>query len=85
MRNPPCVRCGEPATILDHRIPHKGNPALFWAEANWQALCQRCHNSKTGRESRALGDDRLGGVGGSENFQGSSGEALAPKIFAKPE
>ena len=43
--NPACRRCTAPATVVDHIMPHKGNPALFWNRANWQPLCQRCHNS----------------------------------------
>lgn len=38
-------RCGEAATVVDHIIPHRGDKALFWNRANWQALCTRCHNS----------------------------------------
>jgi 5-methylcytosine-specific restriction protein A len=34
--------------VVDHVIPHKGDRALFWDEANnWQALCARCHALKT--------------------------------------
>lgn len=34
-----------PATIVDHIKPHRGNPELFWDEANLQSLCKRCHDS----------------------------------------
>jgi 5-methylcytosine-specific restriction protein A len=52
-----CVQCEaagrlEPATVVDHVIPHHGDQALFWAEANWQGLCKRCHDAKTAREGR---------------------------------
>ena len=52
-----CVRCRaagrlEPATVVDHVVPHRGDPALFWDEANWAALCKRCHDAKTAREGR---------------------------------
>jgi len=43
------------ATVVDHIIAHKGNANLFWDESNWQALCKRCHNSKT-----AAADGRWG-------------------------
>lgn len=33
------------ATVVDHKIPHKGDPALFWDESNWQALNKQCHDS----------------------------------------
>jgi 5-methylcytosine-specific restriction protein A len=47
--NPLCVMCGEggrvePASVVDHRTPHRGNQQLFWAESNWQALCRFCHD-----------------------------------------
>ena len=44
--------CGAPATVVDHRTPHRGNEALFWEPANRQALCAHHHNAKTGRETR---------------------------------
>lgn len=47
-----CLRCGKytAATVVDHIIPHRGNNELFWDESNWQSLCKRCHDKKTGRE-----------------------------------
>jgi 5-methylcytosine-specific restriction protein A len=41
--------CGQPTTDVDHRQPHRGNPARFWDLGNLTALCHRCHSSKTGR------------------------------------
>jgi 5-methylcytosine-specific restriction enzyme A len=51
--NPLCVECKKEgiiraATVVDHIIPHRGDPVLFWDESNWQALDATCHNSKTG-------------------------------------
>jgi 5-methylcytosine-specific restriction endonuclease McrA len=48
--HPLCVLCQAigrttPATVLDHRIPHKGSQELFWDRANWMQLCAPCHNS----------------------------------------
>ena len=43
--NPTCRRCGEPATIVDHVRPHKGDWSLFWQRSNWQPLCVPCHSS----------------------------------------
>jgi hypothetical protein len=34
-----------PATVVDHKIPHKGNAELFWDESNWQGLCDNDHNT----------------------------------------
>ena len=41
-----CKRSGKvvKATIVDHIIPHKGNPTLFWDPKNWQPLCKRHHD-----------------------------------------
>jgi 5-methylcytosine-specific restriction enzyme A len=56
-RNPLCVRCQaqeriRAATVVDHVVPHRGDPKLFWDEANWAALCKPCHDAKTAREGR---------------------------------
>ncbi|WP_460274261.1 HNH endonuclease signature motif containing protein [Celeribacter sp. ULVN23_4] len=50
---PVCVRCGAPATVVDHIIPHKGDDRLFWDKTNWQALCKPCHDRQKQREERA--------------------------------
>lgn len=48
-----CAHCDDYATVVDHVIPHRGNPKLFWDQSNWQALCAHCHNSaKQARERR---------------------------------
>lgn len=63
-RNPFCVMCREqgryePATAVDHIIPHKLEQALiakdqvkirnaqklFWDSSNWQGLCNTHHSS----------------------------------------
>ena len=51
--NPLCIKCLErgtlePATVVDHIVPHRGDPLLFWDEKNWQSLCKDCHDHKTG-------------------------------------
>lgn len=56
--HPLCVMCEREnkivaATVVDHKVPHKGDQALFWDTANnWQSLCAAHHNSKTGEENR---------------------------------
>ena len=55
--HPLCVRClgfrrTEPAAVVDHIRPHRGNMALFWDVSNLQSLCARCHNHKTHSEDR---------------------------------
>lgn len=37
------------ATVVDHIEPHRGDPDLFWDWDNLQALCEKCHNRKTGK------------------------------------
>lgn len=48
-----CAREGrcEPATVVDHITPHRGDQALFWNVANWQPLCKAHHDQKTGAGS----------------------------------
>lgn len=43
-----------PATEVDHIQPHRGDPALFWDEDNWQGLCAQCHGLKTSIETRGV-------------------------------
>lgn len=53
--NPLCVSCMAQgrvvaASVVDHIRPHRGNDELFWNPVNWQPLCKRCHDRKTGHE-----------------------------------
>lgn len=41
--------------VVDHIIPHGGNPALFWAEWNLQALSKRQHDEKTATHDGGFG------------------------------
>lgn len=47
-----CLKEGKatPATVVDHIVPHQGDPKLFWDRSNWQALYKRCHDKKTRRD-----------------------------------
>ena len=47
--------------VVDHRIPHRGDQALFWDEHNWQAMAKTCHDRKTAREDGAFGNAGRGG------------------------
>ncbi|MCK9479285.1 MAG: HNH endonuclease [Firmicutes bacterium] len=52
-QNPLCVQCQSKgklvmATVVDHITPHRGNAQLMWSKSNWQSLCKRCHDKKTG-------------------------------------
>ena len=56
--HPLCVDCEGlglvvQASEVDHKEPHRGDRALFWARGNWQSLCKRCHSRKTMREVNA--------------------------------
>lgn len=47
--HPLCVYCEREgkvtaATVVDHKIPHRGDQELFWDEKNWQSLCKPCHD-----------------------------------------
>lgn len=47
--NPLCVRCKKrshltPATVVNHKVPHRGDQALFWDRGNWEAVCAPCHD-----------------------------------------
>lgn len=53
-----CQMCGklEVDTSLlvgDHKVPHRGDPDLFWSEANVWCLCKTCHDSVKQRQERA--------------------------------
>lgn len=54
--HPLCVMCEEldqrvtAATVVDHKVPHRGDMALFWQTSNWQSLCARHHSSHKQRE-----------------------------------
>jgi 5-methylcytosine-specific restriction enzyme A len=50
----------EAATDVDHIVPHRGDPVLFWLESNWQPLCASCHSRKTAKEDGGFGAARVG-------------------------
>jgi 5-methylcytosine-specific restriction endonuclease McrA len=54
-------RCATPgclniATIVDHRIPHKGDAERFWNRRNWQPRCKPCHDRKTASRDGGFGN-----------------------------
>lgn len=63
LRRHPLCQCSECtelgrvliASVVDHRIPHKGDQHLFWDTSNWQAMSKTCHNKKTAREDGGFG------------------------------
>lgn len=57
--NPLCVMCEaegriKAATVVDHKIPHRGDMVLFWDKTNWQSLCKPHHDSHKQRIEREL-------------------------------
>ena len=38
------------ATVVDHKVPHRGDQALFWDRKNWQGLCKQCHDAHKQRQ-----------------------------------
>ena len=48
--HPVCVECGKVAQVVDHVTPVRLGGA-FWDSANWQSMCTKCHNAKSGREA----------------------------------
>ena len=64
-RSPLCKYCYdkgivEPATRVDHIIPHKNDWALFWDTSNWQGLCTHCHQSTKQAEEKRAGKPQIG-------------------------
>jgi 5-methylcytosine-specific restriction protein A len=52
--HPLCVECEkegrvEAATLVDHKVPHRGDSRLLRDWNNLQSLCDRHHNEKTAR------------------------------------
>ena len=42
------------ASLVDHRIPHRGDLELFWDRSNWQSLCKACHDGWKQRQERNI-------------------------------
>ena len=62
-KNPLCVECLKlgrvtAATVVDHKVPHKGDMKLFWDKTNWQSMCENCHNIKTAKEDGGFGNEQ---------------------------
>ncbi len=48
-QNPLCAPCLKanletPATIVHHKVEHKGDEALFWTWNNLESVCPSCHS-----------------------------------------
>ena len=51
------------ATVADHVVEHKGDPALFWNTGNLQSLCSSHHSRDKQREERGRPISRIGADG----------------------
>lgn len=52
-----CGYCeSAPSTLVDHRIPHRGDMTLFWDRSNWVPSCKTCHDAKTARQDGGFGN-----------------------------
>jgi 5-methylcytosine-specific restriction endonuclease McrA len=66
-RDPLCVRCQRrgqitPATVANHKRPHRGDLDLFFDANNCEGLCKPCHDGPTQSAERRgfsseIGDD----------------------------
>nr|WP_318223722.1 HNH endonuclease [Paraburkholderia terrae]MDW3655162.1 HNH endonuclease [Paraburkholderia terrae] len=64
LRRHPLCECAEcraqhrllPATVVDHKVPHRGDMRLFWDQSNWQSMSKTCHDRKTATEDGGFGN-----------------------------
>ncbi|MCG2586507.1 HNH endonuclease signature motif containing protein [Massilia sp. TS11] len=43
------------ASVVDHKVAHRGDMKLFWDRDNWQSLCPSCHSSVKQRMEKSGG------------------------------
>lgn len=60
-KHPLCVEClasglTVEASVIDHRVPHRGDMKIFWDNNNWQSLCASCHGRKTAQQDGGFGN-----------------------------
>jgi len=55
-----CLKAGKYtlASEVDHVVPHRNDPQLFFDPSNLQSLCHSCHSIKTAREDGGFGRAR---------------------------
>lgn len=58
--HPTCVRCGAPASVVNHKIPHRGDMKLFWNRSNWESACKPCHDGPIQSQEKRRPDQRNG-------------------------
>lgn len=50
--------CGRMADLVDHKIAHKGDKALFWDKSNWQPMAKGCNSRKAAATEGGFGNPR---------------------------
>ncbi len=68
VEHPLCLGCEaigliEPATVVDHVDPHRGDQGKFWDRANWQPSCD-WHHSAIKPVLERMRDDGIIGIAG---------------------
>lgn len=48
--------CTASSAVVDHHIPHRGDPTLFWNRTNWRPMCKSHHDRKTATEDGGFGN-----------------------------
>ena len=72
--------CGRHAEMVDHRIPHKGNPApVLGSIRTGQPMTRACNSAKAAREEGAFGNRRRGVSPASEGETSGPGGSLAAR------
>jgi 5-methylcytosine-specific restriction endonuclease McrA len=74
--------CGQPAEMVDHIIPHKGDQRLFWNKANWQPMTKRCNSAKAARQEGGFGNPASPDRGRSTTFHVGGRDRAGVEILA---
>lgn len=53
----------EAATVVHHKIAHKGDYELFWRRSNWEAVCAPHHDSTLQAEEKGTVRPQIGADG----------------------
>ena len=48
--HPLCVGCDREEQVVDHIVPVRVRPELFWRADSHQVMCHQCHNAKRTHE-----------------------------------
>ncbi len=51
-----CIYCGDPATLVDHSIAHKGDMKVFCDKSLWRPSCGVCNRRKNIRYEGGFGN-----------------------------